>query len=89
MKKYLIIACFICLSPFFVTAQNLNGFWKGTFIMNRGCFPVNNIELQITISGDSMYGQSYHYLDVNNYVKKIFKGSYNATLKKLLYKKKQ
>lgn len=50
--------------------------------MSRGCFPVNNIELQITIKGDSLFGSSYHYLDVNNYVKKSFKGAYHPDVKK-------
>lgn len=84
MKNTLIIAFFIHISPFFVNAQNLSGFWKGTFSMNMGCFQVNNIELQVTIAGDSIYGKSYHYLDVNNYVKKNFKGSYQPALKKFI-----
>ncbi len=49
--------------------------------MNIGCFSVNNIELQITIRGDSITGSSYHYLDVNNYVRKNFTGTYSASLK--------
>ena len=52
--------------------------------MNMSCFPVNNIELQITIRNDSVYGNSYHYLDVNNYVKKNFTGSYHPELKKII-----
>lgn len=52
--------------------------------MFGGCFRDNNIELQITIKGDSVYGNSYHYLDVNNYVKKKFYGVYNAQLKKII-----
>ena len=52
--------------------------------MNMSCFPVNNIELQITIRNDSVYGNSYHYLDVNNYVKKNFTGSYNAESRKII-----
>jgi hypothetical protein len=52
--------------------------------MNMGCFPVNNIELQITVAGDSIFGSSYHYLDVNNYVKKSFTGSWTRTSKKVI-----
>ncbi len=84
VKKHIIIAWLVCLSPFVVPAQNISGFWKGTFSMNMGCFPVNNIELQITITGDSIFGKSYHYLDVNNYVKKTFTGSYQSALKKII-----
>ena len=69
MNKKFIVAYFICVAPFFVIAQDITGFWKGTLDMGNGCFAVNNIELQITIKGDSIYGNSYHYFDVENYVK--------------------
>lgn len=83
MKKQFLLAFIIFLS-LSAPAQNLNGFWKGTFVMNMSCFPVNNIELQISITNDSVTGKSYHYLDVNNYVKKSFTGSYHADSKKII-----
>ncbi len=83
MNKKFIAAYFICVSPFFVIAQDISGFWKGTLDMNRGCFAENNIELQISIKGDSIYGNSYHYLDVNYYVKKKFTGVYDRGSKKV------
>lgn len=83
MKKLLLINILFCLGAFFVEAQDLSGFWKGTLTIEGGCFPVNNIELQISITKDSINGNSYHYLDINNYVKKKFDGSYNADLKKI------
>ncbi len=52
--------------------------------MDRGCFPVNNIELQITIKGNSIYGNSYHYLDIDNYVKKKFTGFYDSGSGKII-----
>jgi hypothetical protein len=51
--------------------------------MTSGCFAVNHIEIQINISGDSISGDSYHYLDISNYVKKRLKGSYDSDLKKI------
>ena len=83
MNKKFIVAYFICVSPFFVIAQDITGFWKGTLDMGNGCFAVNNIELQITIKGDSIYGNSYHYFDVENYVKKKFTGFYDAKATKI------
>jgi hypothetical protein len=62
----------------------VSGFWKGTLDMVGGCFAVNNIELQISIKGDSVYGSSYHYLDINNYVKKKFAGIYDSKAKKIV-----
>ncbi len=49
----------------------------------RGCFPENNIELQISIKGKNVAGDSYHYQDVNNYVKKQFRGGYDAATRRL------
>ena len=49
-----------------------------------GCFPKNNIELQIRMDGVSAKGDSYHYQDIDNYVKKNFLGNYDQELKKLL-----
>jgi hypothetical protein len=83
MNKKSIVACFICICPFFVIAQNVAGFWKGRLDMVGGCFKDNNIELQISLKGDSIFGSSYHYLDVDNYVKKKFTGLYSAALKKI------
>ncbi len=81
MKKIIIAVIFVffAIQP---QAQNLNGFWKGTLSM-RGCFPENNIELQISLKGKNATGDSYHYQDINNYVKKKFIGSYDAAAKKI------
>ena len=78
-----IVLLFLCCS-FLAPAQNLNGFWKGTLTMSGGCFPINNIELQIHITGTEVSGDSYHYLDIDNYVKKNFSGVYYPTEKKIV-----
>jgi hypothetical protein len=49
----------------------------------KGCFPENNIELQLTMTDGIANGDSYHYQDINNYVKKNVSGRYNALEKKL------
>lgn len=63
-------------------AQDISGYWKGTLSM-RGCFPENNIELQINGKGEIVAGDSYHYQDIDNYVKKNFKGKFDRETKKL------
>lgn len=68
---------FICFCSVPGAGQNINGLWKGTLDMIGGCFAVNNIELQISTKGDSIYGSSYHYYDIDNYVKKKFTGVYD------------
>lgn len=83
MKKHLTIMLILCLGCTYGITQNVNGFWKGTLTMTSGCFPVNNIELQIDLTGNEMHGASYHYLDINYYVKKKFGGTYYPDTKKL------
>jgi hypothetical protein len=53
--------------------------------MKGGCFDVNYIELQLTISGNSVTGYSYHYRDIDNYIKKKCSGTYDPVLKKLIF----
>jgi hypothetical protein len=83
VKKITGIAIGFCLLSSATNAQNLSGFWKGTFNM-LGCFPSNNIELQVTMKDGVVTGDSYHYQDIDNYVKKKFTGQYNPSQKKLL-----
>jgi hypothetical protein len=82
VKLHLPIAIFLLLFYFTSFAQNLNGFWKGTLTM-RGCFTENNIELQLTIKGKEVTGTSYHYLNIDNYIRKEVKGTYDERTKEL------
>jgi hypothetical protein len=82
VKLHLPITLFLLLVSFTCFSQNLNGFWKGTLTM-RGCFTENNIELQLTIKGSEVTGTSYHYLNIDNYIRKEIKGTYNAITKEL------
>ena len=83
MVKILLAFSFLFTAVTFQSAaQDISGYWKGTLMM-RGCFPENNIELQITANGKVLIGDSYHYQDIDNYVKKSFKGSYDRATKKL------
>lgn len=51
--------------------------------MSGGCFATNNIELQLHIKGTEIFGDSYHYENVNYYVKKKISGTYDASAKRL------
>lgn len=77
-----VILLFLLFSGTYLQAQNLNGFWKGTLSM-QGCFAQNNIELQISVNGSNVSGDSYHYQDINTYVKKKFKGYYDPEQKRI------
>ncbi|MGN6400334.1 MAG: hypothetical protein ACTHMD_07770 [Flavisolibacter sp.] len=89
MKRcvFIVLLFFFCILT--VQAQNLNGFWKGTLTMSGGCFPVNNIELQIHVTDTSVTGDSYHYMDIDNYVKKRFSGTYFPAQKKIVLQEQQ
>jgi hypothetical protein len=75
---------FLLGTAFFSRAQDLNGFWSGRLSMPGGCFGVNNIELQLHVRGNSVFGDSYHYENVNYYVKKKLTGTYDSATKKLI-----
>jgi hypothetical protein len=68
--------------PFCTSAQELNGIWKGTLTQAPGgCFPVYNVELQVSIINNKVSGFCYHYSDFSNYVKKDYDGIYNSATK--------
>ena len=84
MVKILLAFSFLFTTLIFqCPAQDVSGYWKGTLNM-RGCFPENNIELQINAKGNIVAGDSYHYQDIDNYVKKSFRGSFDRASKKLI-----
>jgi hypothetical protein len=83
VKKITVIVLCLLHTVITLQAQNLTGFWKGNLSM-RGCFPDNNIEIQIKMDGTVAKGDSYHFQDINNYVKKNFAGKYNFETKRLM-----
>ncbi len=87
-KNPFILGAFI-IFPVLLSAQNLNGFWKGTLTMKGGCFPINNIELQIHLTNNKINGDSYHYLNIDNYVKKNFGGYYDPDTKKIIVQEQE
>lgn len=83
MYRLVFLLIFAVVSTF-SQAQNLNGIWKGKLVMEPGgCFPVYNIELQITINGTRITGNSYHYSDTSNYVKEVFEGVFDSTTRSM------
>ena len=84
MNRWIIIAILFFIFHSSLAAQDLSGYWKGSLTMSGGCFPENHIEIQVKISGTEVWGDSYHYLDINNYVKKDFRGSYDPATKKII-----
>lgn len=83
MKATLVIIPILFFSTI-LQGQNLTGFWKGSLRMGGGCFVENNIELQLNFVGDSVYGDSYQYENINYYVKKKITGRYDKSTRKLI-----
>jgi hypothetical protein len=60
-------------------SQSLGGTWRGRLTQGPGgCFPVYFIEMQLKIEGLRVYGSSYHFSDVSNFVKENFEGVYDS-----------
>lgn len=78
------IVLFFLLGTCQVFGQDISGFWKGTLTIPGGCFPQNFIELQLTVDGNTVRGDSYHYLDRNNFIKKKCTGSWSPETKTLV-----
>ena len=71
-------------------AQDLNGIWRGSLTQEPGgCFPVYKLEIQLISSGTNVEGYAFDYYDKTRFVKHHFKGTYNATDKKLILKEDQ
>lgn len=78
MKIFLRILFIFFSSSFHLQAQDVSGYWKGALNMPSSCFTINNIEIQINKKGNELYGNSYHYQDIDYYVKKNFRGLHTA-----------
>ncbi|NTS40928.1 hypothetical protein HRG84_08410 [Flavisolibacter sp. BT320] len=83
MKKRLLLL-FVLLQTLLLSAQDVDGFWKGSLTFVGGCFAQNNLELQIKMVGDGIYGSSYHFMDENNFIRKDASGYYDPETKKLV-----
>lgn len=83
MKKRLLLL-FVVLQTLVLSAQDVDGFWKGSLTFVGGCFAQNNLELQIKMVGDGIYGSSYHFMDEANFIRKDASGYYDPETKKLV-----
>lgn len=60
-------------------SQELSGSWKGRLVMApSGCFPVYNIQFDLSINDSLVRGVAWHYSDSQNYVKQNIQGVYRA-----------
>jgi hypothetical protein len=84
VKKCLVIL-FLCFGSTDY-AQDVSGFWRGNLTIPNACFATNNIEMQITIKDGILSGNSYHYRDIDNYIKKTTTGSYEKGSKTVTIK---
>lgn len=68
-----------------LSAENLNGIWKGILTQGTGgCYSQYYIEFQINFSNNSITGKAYDYYDTTKYVKLSFTGRYNPQTHRLV-----
>jgi len=83
MLRFAAAIIFFC-STCAIHGQSLNGTWRGKLTQGPGgCFPVYFIEMQVRVEGLKVYGSSYHFSDVTNFVKENFEGVYDSKSKSL------
>ena len=69
----------------FVEAQDISGIWRGKLVMGAGgCFPVYQIELQFTVTGNQIKGKAYHFSDSSNYISDELVGLWDSTKQTVL-----
>lgn len=81
MNKALLLIVLLWISSCIGNAQDVAGFWKGSLTIPNACFATNDIEIQIKLDGSVISGNSYHYRDIDNYIKKNTTGSYDKASK--------
>ncbi len=63
-------------------AQDPSGIWKGKLTMGTGgCFPVYQIELQLTIRDGQITGNAYHFSDSSNFIRDEIVGTWDSVKK--------
>jgi hypothetical protein len=78
-------AIFFLLHAHTAQSQSLGGTWRGKLTQGPGgCFPIYFIEMQVRIEGLKVYGSSYHFSDVTNFVKENFEGVYDPKNKSVV-----
>lgn len=69
----------------YLMAQDINGIWKGRLVMApSGCFPVYNLEFDLTEIKGIITGTAWHFSDSLNYVKKNIRGTYQKDSNRII-----
>ncbi|MFT4023378.1 MAG: hypothetical protein QM664_06310 [Flavihumibacter sp.] len=69
-----------CTSLVSLRAQPVNGIWTGSLTQEAGgCFPAYHLELQISVNGQRLTGDSYDYYDQEKYVRHHFSGNIDSS----------
>jgi hypothetical protein len=84
MSRFITVVFFFCYT-LTTQSQSLGGTWRGKLTQGPGgCFPIYFIEMQVRIEGLKVYGSSYHFSDVTNFVKENFEGVYDPKNKSVM-----
>ncbi len=79
MSRFITAIFFLCFACS-IQSQSLGGTWRGRLTQGPGgCFPIYFIEMQLRVEGLKVYGSSYHFSDVTNFVKENFEGVYDPS----------
>ena len=75
----------LLLLPLLSAGQDLNGKWAGRLVMApSGCFPIYNIQFELSDSAGIITGTALHFSDSFNYVKKRITGTFAKDSNSLL-----
>lgn len=64
--------------------QDISGIWRGKLVMGLGgCFPVYQLELQLTVANNKIQGKAYHFSDSSNYISDELVGTWDPAKQKV------
>lgn len=83
MRIFLLVSL-LCFSSL-VQSQDINGIWKGRLVMApSGCFPIYNLEFDLTEKQGIVLGTAWHFSDSLNYIKKNIRGTYQKDSNRII-----
>lgn len=81
----IIFSISLLLFFFQLSSQDINGIWKGRLVMApSGCFPVYNLEFELSEKKGIVSGTAWHFSDSMNYIRKTLLGTYQKDSNRII-----
>lgn len=80
IRTLLVLTCLLQMTA--GKTQDISGYWRGKIMMGTGgCFPVYQIELQLSVNDGRIQGRAYHFSDSSNFISDEIVGNWDSVSK--------